>query len=633
MNFKEFLLLDAKLEKNAYIDPLTNKKWRMGGRFNRLNHVVKSLLKQGYKLSELWIHFSDLPKFGINPGAADGGTPLGIYGLPVEYALKHKSSTPFLSRPYMFLFKLKSKKNIISIGEAPTPKTILKDIFKKNRNMPLFKKEILDLFERVKSWVEKSVDKLPPTMGSSIKNDILNFYDHWKNKIKEIINLPPNEHSFNKIYLIIKQMLNVIIDLSYQQREYIKNELAREPKQKYSIAFLGGSQWMVAYDYYYWAYYINSLQSKAQNTNDPEKIDIINKRIKRVKDIRNRKYYSIEELPKDFPQQVIESIKLYENLKNWLNEGLQEKLNNKLSRIHKLFLNYEKEFQNNKDKIILPFNEKIRALLKKYNLDFNEIEKSVTSKNLNGQAYLYEFTRTMADKLSYKINKPSYRIWTYLLREIGVDGIIDIKATGSIHPGEPAQGVFFNIKNLEVIELFDNSRNIMQDTLGRPKGEDWSSYSNKHNYKLPIYNKKKIHFAPSRDPFVSAIRDIYSKIGVARTNNSPLNLYYLKPEERNKKIKSMCVFLESSYRALSKLLNGKITANQFNETESYLGGIFHDVMSWNDMMENIPENAVNEYMLIKQLLEKIKELTVQVIDRFKNKPTDVKASENMPYGA
>lgn len=64
----------------------------------------------------LWVHFTQTPKFGVNPKPTHGD-PAGIYAFPKKYVLSNQinANHMFVGYPYAYIFKLKPNTRILNL--------------------------------------------------------------------------------------------------------------------------------------------------------------------------------------------------------------------------------------------------------------------------------------------------------------------------------------------------------------------------------------------------------------------------------------------------------------------------------------------------------------------------------------
>jgi len=78
---------------------------------------------------------------------------------------------------------------------------------------------------------------------------------------------------------------------------------------------------------------------------------------------------------------------------------------------------------------------------------------------------LWKITRDIAKRIGQKTGKDPSLVWNNLFISIGIDGVVDY-GNGRIHPNEPTQAVFFHIKAVKNVELFDNKYSPVDVAVG-----------------------------------------------------------------------------------------------------------------------------------------------------------------------
>jgi hypothetical protein len=96
-----------------------------------------------------------------------------------------------------------------------------------------------------------------------------------------------------------------------------------------------------------------------------------------------------------------------------------------------------------------PFEDKIREMTKGLSESsyITKKEEVLSERVTSDQAFVWNFTRHLSG-----FNKSR---WTALMRRMGIIGAVD-DDTGTIHPNEPTQAVFFDPKSIRVIEVIHN---------------------------------------------------------------------------------------------------------------------------------------------------------------------------------
>ena len=97
-------------------------------------------------------------------------------------------------------------------------------------------------------------------------------------------------------------------------------------------------------------------------------------------------------------------------------------------------------------------NIKINPIFDKYKDKNKNFEKYIEqwkkdAKVQTYDGYFWNITRMIANE--------NPKIWTYILRNLNIDGMVDY-GESIIHDNEPAQAVFFGKDKIEIIEVFEN---------------------------------------------------------------------------------------------------------------------------------------------------------------------------------
>lgn len=71
---------------------------------------------------------------------------------------------------------------------------------------------------------------------------------------------------------------------------------------------------------------------------------------------------------------------------------------------------------------------------------------------------IFNVTRILANSLKTSSGTSRITKWSKLLQGLGYDAVIDWKGKGVIHRNEPYQAVFFDVRKIQVIEMFENKR-------------------------------------------------------------------------------------------------------------------------------------------------------------------------------
>jgi len=126
-----------------------------------------------YDKSNHFIHFTDIPKLGINPQYRFGRSPLAIYGYPVHYVIEQNFSVNFINRDYYFIFETSSNKVF--------------DLSKEEPNLEELKNKVIDFFKN--KFTKKrivSVNQVLKPNNLSVDEEI-HTNEHLYSRIKSIL--------------------------------------------------------------------------------------------------------------------------------------------------------------------------------------------------------------------------------------------------------------------------------------------------------------------------------------------------------------------------------------------------------------------------------------------------------------
>src|SRR5574343_104377 len=74
----------------------------------------------------------------------------------------------------------------------------------------------------------------------------------------------------------------------------------------------------------------------------------------------------------------------------------------------------------------------------------------------------WKLTMDCATIISKSSGKPTPNVWAHMLRQIGIDGVVD-PGKGIIHPNEPTQLVMFSMQNINNVTRYQNKQYAGQD--------------------------------------------------------------------------------------------------------------------------------------------------------------------------
>ena len=86
------------------------------------------------------------------------------------------------------------------------------------------------------------------------------------------------------------------------------------------------------------------------------------------------------------------------------------------------------------------------------------------SRNQSPYGFLWNITRHLAGQASHRRSptrgvafKKVPALWNTIWRYLGIEGVADLQDSGTIHPAERTQAVFFNSAFIDVVNMFDNT--------------------------------------------------------------------------------------------------------------------------------------------------------------------------------
>jgi hypothetical protein len=150
----------------------------------------------------------------------------------------------------------------------------------------------------------------------------------------------------------------------------------------------------------------------------------------------------------------------------YIQEGRKKISKGAVSRLGSFDINFREIKTNKVFLIVLEDIIKIENLLtgevllskgeKKEIFDFFIQDAISTSKQNNPIMSIWNITRLLADKLSNNAKQASTKWNLILSKDLGYSGFADKSGKGYIHPSEPMQAVFLNIRAFEVIARIEN---------------------------------------------------------------------------------------------------------------------------------------------------------------------------------
>lgn len=494
MNFKEYFLvseINAILEspvlttkaagKTNLVDPKTGKAWRYNSVIQRLKIIRKEQEEKGVDSKELWVSFSNVTRLGIYPAAADGGTPIGLYAYPIDYVIQKKGDVPYgEDRKYMLVFKAK-RKNVISIEEKDKEeisdfKTIHShlssegirqkfDTFLTKRRFAVsrFINSLVDKLDNnmVKDVVRKYLDSVVGYVFEKLENRLI-YSDNMKEraKIDDILSELTETNEFKK-QMIEERMKDYILKMTVR---YEGNQPGYTTRVK-------------KYDKVDPQTFTATLSPEAIETY--KKYSLYDGDEHTLFQILKNKENAYDRSEREFERISMLWMFLYSDYsKSKAGQKIINSINSLKEKIQKFIEEFQKKHDEIKDSVSFPFQEELKKYAEKKGLDwFNALVQAISSigsanKSRTSGSFVYRFTEQLAQQMARKSNKKYYVIWMKILKELGLSGIADEFGTGTIHTGEPTQGVFFDPKQFELIQIITNNSHMSgSDYSGYPHGE------------------------------------------------------------------------------------------------------------------------------------------------------------------
>lgn len=593
ISFSDFMILAEaeeslrKTNPNIYINPNTKSKWRYEERRDQLRHILKNELRSGSQASDLWVHFSNYARLGINPKSTDGSTPLGIYAYPLKYVIDKNLDVDFAGdRIYAIVFKVTDKSNVISIKprNLSNPKDFRNKITTNSRtnSKQLIKNIITEEIDRVEKILVKFADKIKNEKIKSFINDKLKpYFNESKYNMFRAIEINPKP--MNNIHVITYYFQDFI-----NNSDYLLDTLKKDLRSFFhflisKIDFDGNFSFSsnvpkympvlgsLDFDFYftYSPGYKSAVFSKTSEDYQSGKISLDEANNKR-KELDKK--FSLEDLPSDegfkAPNFLQAMQKLISEKNAIINSGF-ETISKFLYRIKSRFEGKigkkTKIIKNKFAKSNFPFKSKLLELTKQYNIDLEEMVRQVGYYD-SGEAFLYEITKLIAKSLSGKHNRFYTNIWTELLRKMGIKGIIDKKGTGTIHDNEKTQGVFFDTKILNVITIINNVKDTVHSNnvyvknyespsdkvnwgAGKDRGLAFGSVDNLSGKRLVTYHLI-LKASNLSNYLIGYLNSFWHQTFEL---NNPINLKDKRLGEMGRKLRSYYSILENLYQNIQKL--------------------------------------------------------------------------------
>ena len=205
----------------------------------------------------------------------------------------------------------------------------------------------------------------------------------------------------------------------------------------------------------------------------------------------------------------------------------------------------EKYYLDNKD-IFDNFNKNIKneIYLENNNVNYSDIIEN----NYSSQLYF----------LTYKLAKKNPIKWNKIFRELGYEAFVD-PGYGIIHEGEPCQTVFFSVKNIEIINRFNNRTDEIKDDINNNKELIIKDKRKEYRYSKLYIKSKKLYnnFFDDCIIYVSEDSNIYnSSFGASNIINDGIldNCKFNSCKINSKKYSFIDGYTEASDTKFNKTL-------------------------------------------------------------------------------
>jgi len=493
MNFKEYYttydasyfetIVEAIVKKrigpvdSSLVEPETGKPWRANNKKKELENTISKLKVPKDKI---WASFSDYQRLGIYYNAKNGQTPLGLYAYPIDYVLEKGLKVPYgYSRKYILIFEMVSD-NVVSMKRGQMEVSNLdsinknireeKDFLKKN-----FKKVFSKKIDFLKKFVRSNLRNAPVILAliedslgdlhSNIYYDSLQGgYFGIKEKLK-LLDIPEKSEILKEIKKFVDNMIikrygssngpTQFVNIGKLDEEKLRIYLSSGAIQiiksagdedKQSLIKLYGLNWNEENEEEsFFNFNIDKIMSLANFSGADGNIRIGTPYI----EDRSKMATQTEFLknPEIFDKALMISKKIKKSLEKSLDEFNSQK-GKYLKDIH------------------FPLDHKIKQLCDKYKIDWLEVlAKTVEEMSRRGLstisgAFVYQITKIMSQEVTDKDDSSirQWALWTKILRELGIDGVIDTEGTSTIHSGEPTQGAFFNPRQFKLLKVLQNNK-------------------------------------------------------------------------------------------------------------------------------------------------------------------------------
>lgn len=491
------LTTHAKGKMSRYVDPKTGKPWRASQTITQLQ-----IIKNEHPNESLYVHFTDgvnvrnskgltnkIPKFGINPMADDGNTPLGVYAYPIDYVLKER--VPYgAERKHMLVFKAK-KENVLSVSQDGEQLTDFDEIIKSLQKSS-YSKGFRSIIEKQSKYFIKLIEKITQSTKEELKSDfpeyLLNYmFKNLKYKIEREIDsfkysdeesLRSLDKEIFDISIFFKKQLDYFTSHRYHAT-HIKNKEGNE-EEDYSFLFKN---------------YLKKVSIYSVENIDLENLTVTlpGGEKKSLLDVFSS--YTPYDSDRDPIFDFLITKLISKNKSNPIFEKFTKKMHMVRKKINSFHEKLKEKSLKKLENFNFPFKDEFIKIAKENNLDltqnlvmllmnWNNYGSSSdlvagSSRENNTSNFVYRLSGTLAKDIANRSMRSKekrggkyYVNWTSILRRIGFKGILDDEGTGTVHSGESTQSVFFDPKQVQLIAIVKNKNDVRSDGQDR-SNLDW----------------------------------------------------------------------------------------------------------------------------------------------------------------
>lgn len=510
MNFKEYFLIseiETLLESpvlttkaaginSLLVDPKTGKAWRYKSLIQRLKLIRDQQQKNGIDPKEIWVSFSNVTRLGIYPKASDGSTPIGLYAYPINYVIEKQGDVPYgEDRRYLLVFRAK-RKNVISIEEKGKEEiSDFRDVFEHLSEEGIRSKleGFLNKRKRVLSkFVYNIIDKLK---NESLQNAIAGYLDRVISHVFDTIETRLVYANHTKEIAKIDDIMRELTDSSDYKKDRIEEQMKEYILNQIKIRYGDAGSYQSKVNKY------KEIDPKTFSAKlSDQALEMANRYQDSTKEwhdllqILREKDNNFSSQERAFEKNAMLWIFLFSGYsKTKIGEKIKKSVDSLKGKIEYFVEEFRKKHEEIKNSIDFPFKQELKQFAEKNDLDwFNAFVRTLSSLNSSNKqkisgSFVYRFTEQLAMQMSKKststyeaeyntpTSKKYYVIWMKILKQLGFSGLADEQGTGTIHSGEPTQGVFFDPKQFELITIINNDSHI-SSTEPDYSGHDGSEY-------------------------------------------------------------------------------------------------------------------------------------------------------------